>query len=70
MTVLFFILFIMFFGKTLGLAFRLSWGLLKIALYVVFFPLILVGLVFSGLLYLAFPLLIVAGIVSLVAGAA
>jgi hypothetical protein len=37
-------------------------------LYIVFLPLILVGMVFGGLLYLAFPILIIVGIVSLIAG--
>ena len=69
MTIVFFILFVMIFGKLLGFAIRATWGLFKIALYLVFLPVILVALVFGGLLYVAFPILIVAGIVSLVAGA-
>lgn len=52
----------------IGFAFRATWGLFKILLYIVFLPLILVGMVFGGLLYLALPILIVVGIISLIAG--
>ena len=67
MTFLFFLLFLMVFGKMSGFAFRATWGLFKVLMYIVFLPLILVGMVFGGLLYLAFPILLIVGIVSLVA---
>ena len=57
----------MVFGKMIGFAFRATWGLFKVLMYIVFLPLILVGMVFGGLLYLAFPILLIVGIVSLVA---
>lgn len=69
MTILFYILFLLVFGKLIGFAFRATWGLMKILLYIVFLPLILIGLVFGGLLYIAFPVLIIIGIISLVAKA-
>ncbi|SFN73080.1 hypothetical protein SAMN04487831_10383 [Pseudobutyrivibrio sp. UC1225] len=68
-TFLFFVLFFMVFGKMIGFAFRATWGLMKVLLYIVFLPLILVGLVFGGLLYIAFPVLLVVGVVSLIANA-
>jgi hypothetical protein len=68
-TALFFVLFFMIFGKMIGFAFRATWGLMKILLYIVFLPLILIGLVFGGLLYIAFPVLLVVGLVSLIAKA-
>lgn len=68
-TILFYVLFFMIFGKMIGFAFRATWGLMKILLYIVFLPLILIGLVFGGLLYIAFPVLIVVGLISLVARA-
>ena len=37
----------------------------KLILTVVFFPVILIGMVFAGLIYLAFPILIIVGIVTL-----
>ena len=66
---LFFILFFMIFGLMIGFAFRATWGILKIGLFIVFLPLILVGMVFAGFLYIAFPILIIVGIVSLIASA-
>ena len=68
-TILFFVFFFMIFGKMIGFAFRATWGLMKILLYIVFLPLILVGMVIGGLVYLAFPVLIVVGIVSLLKNA-
>ncbi|MDC7279263.1 MULTISPECIES: hypothetical protein [Pseudobutyrivibrio] len=68
-TLLFFVLFFMVFGKMIGFAFRATWGLTKILFSVVFLPLILIGLVFGGLLYIAFPVLLVVGLVSLIANA-
>ncbi|QFJ56040.1 hypothetical protein [Pseudobutyrivibrio xylanivorans] len=70
LSLLFFILFFAVFGKMIGFAFRATWGLLKVLLVIVFLPLILVGLVFGGLLYIAFPILIIVGIISLIANAA
>ena len=69
MTLLFFILFFAVFGKILGLAFRATWGLMKILLYVVFLPLILVGMVIGGLVYIALPILLSVGLVGLVVNA-
>ncbi|MBP5594354.1 hypothetical protein [Pseudobutyrivibrio sp.] len=69
MSILFFILFFMIFGKMIGFAFRATWGILKIGLFIVFLPLILVAMVFGGLLYIAFPILIIVGIASLIASA-
>ena len=63
---IFFILLFTLVGKLTWFAFRATWGIMKVLLYIVFFPLILVGLVAGGLMYLAFPLLIIAGLVSLV----
>ncbi len=68
-TLLFYVLFFMIFGKMIGFAFRATWGLMKILLYIVFLPLILIGLVFGGLLYIAFPVLIIVGLVSMIAKA-
>ncbi|MBE5913904.1 hypothetical protein SAMN02910377_01526 [Pseudobutyrivibrio ruminis] len=69
MSVLFGILFFMVFGKMIGLAFRATWGIFKIMLYIVFLPLFLLALVFGGLMYLALPILIAVGVISLIAGA-
>ena len=65
MTILFFILFFMIFGKLVGFAFRATWGIMKVMLYIVFLPLILVGMVFKGLVFVALPILLVVGLISL-----
>lgn len=61
-TILFGILMLIIFGKILGFAIRASWGLIKILFTIVLLPLILVGLVIAGLIYLAVPLLLIAGV--------
>ena len=55
------------FGKLLVLGIRAAWGISKIVLTIVFLPIILIALVAGGLFYIAFPILIVLGLVSLVA---
>ena len=44
LTLLFMILMITVFAKLIGLAFRLTWGITKVVLTVVFFPLIMIGM--------------------------
>ena len=44
---------------------KAAWGISKILLTIVLLPVILIGLVVGGLIYLAFPILIVVGIVGL-----
>lgn len=66
MIILFTILMISVFGNLIGFAVKATWGLAKVLLTLVFFPLILIGLVMAGALYIAIPVLIVAGIVSLI----
>ena len=53
------------FGKLLVFGIRAAWGISKIVLTVVFLPIILIALVAGGLFYIAFPILIVLGLVSL-----
>lgn len=45
---------------------KASWGILKLLCSVVFFPVILIGMVVGGLMYIAFLLLIIGGIIVLV----
>nr|WP_296091962.1 hypothetical protein [uncultured Dorea sp.] len=65
LTLLFMICMFGIFGKLLVFGLKATWGLSKLLLTVIFFPLILVGMVVGGLIYLAFPILIIVGIVSL-----
>jgi hypothetical protein len=63
------IMFFAVFGKLLGFAFKVGWGMLKIAAYLIFLPAIVLMLILGGLFYVALPILIVAGIVGMAARA-
>ncbi len=58
-----FILFVMVFFKLLGVAFKVGWGIFKIALFLVIFPLVIPILILCGLAAVALPLILIAGIV-------
>lgn len=66
LTALFIILMFAVFGKMIIFAFKASCGILKVLLTIIIFPLFLIGLFFSGLVYIALILLLIAGIVSVV----
>ena len=70
LTILFLALVFGFIGKVLGFAFKFSWGLIKVIFGAVVFPIVLISLAFSGLIAIAFPMLIVAIVVALVANVA
>ncbi|MBE5837553.1 hypothetical protein [Butyrivibrio sp.] len=65
MTLLFMVLFFGIFGKLIGFAFRASWSIMKVMLYIVFLPAILMIMLFGGLIYIALPILVIVGLVSL-----
>ena len=53
------------FGKMLIFGIKAAWGITMILFTIIFLPAILVGLVLGGLIYIAFPVLIIIGIISL-----
>ena len=65
MTLLFMVLLFGIFGKLIGFAFRASWSIMKVMLYIVFLPAILMIMLFGGLIYIALPILAIVGMVSL-----
>ena len=67
LTLIFAIMMIGVFGRMMGFAIRLSWGFLKVLLTLIFLPGIIIAGFASGLLSLAFPLLAVVGLFSLLA---
>ena len=69
-TTICFILFLMVFFKLLGLAFKVGWGIFKISIFLIFFPVIALPLIFGGLLFIALPVILIAGIAGIAAGAA
>lgn len=66
LSLLFAICMIWFIGKFFIFGVKASWGVLKLLCAVVFFPVILIGMVVGGLIYIAFPLLIIGGIIALI----
>ena len=69
LTLMMMIMFFAVFGRLIGFAFRFGWGMFKIAAYLIFLPAIVLMLIFGGFLYVALPILIVAGIVGMAAKA-
>lgn len=65
-TFLFICLLLTVVGKLILLAFKATWGIAKIICTVVLFPAILIVLALSGLMVVAFPILIIVGIVLLI----
>ena len=54
--------------KITVLGFRLTWGMLKFVFGVILFPLIVIGIFAAGLVYIALPIVIIAGLVALFTG--
>lgn len=65
---LFVILLLVIFGKLLSFALKAAWSITKILFSVVIFPLVLIMLVAAGLMYVALPVLVIAGIVVFLMG--
>ncbi len=59
-------LMIVIFGRLFGLAFKMTWGVVRILFTLVFLPLVLIGLIIGGIFYIAIPALIIIGIISLI----
>lgn len=68
LTFLFFVLLFGIFGKLIWLAVKAAWGISKIVFSIVFLPVVVLVLFFSGMIYVALGLLVVIGIVSLIKG--
>lgn len=67
-TLIFMILLFSIFGKLLGLSVKAAWGITKVLFTLVLLPVILIALVIGGLIYIAFPILIIVGIAALFGG--
>ncbi len=63
------ILFLMVFFKLLVLAFKIGWGILKISLYLVVFPVVALSLIFGGVIFIALPVILIAGATGMAVGA-
>ena len=65
LTLLFAICMIWVFGKLFFFGIKAAWGISRFLLTIVLLPVILIVMVVGGLIYLAFPVLLFVGIVSL-----
>ena len=65
LTILFLIFLFGIFGKLFFFGIRAAWGISKFVLMVVFFPVILIGMLIAGLVKLAFPLLLIFGVIAM-----
>ena len=54
--------------KFFVLGLKLTWGIAKFVCTVLLFPLFMICLVGVGLIYLAIPILIIAGVVAMIGG--
>ena len=54
------------FGKLIGVAFEMAWGITKVVFTLVFLPIIILGCLIKGLLVLAVPLLAIVGLVTII----
>ena len=61
----YFLFFCLAFLEIIFFGMRAAWSISKLLITIVFLPVILLGMVFGGLLYLAFPILLIIGILSL-----
>ena len=67
LTLFFAIMMIGVFGRLAGFAISMSWGFLRVLLTLIFLPGIIIAGFIGGLLHLAFPVLAIVGLVSLIA---
>ena len=65
LTILILIFLFGIFGKLFFFGIRAAWGISKFILMLVFFPVILIGMLVIGLVKIAFPLLIIFGVVAM-----
>ena len=54
------------FGNILMFAIRMAWGITKVLFSLVLLPVFLIALVFAGLIKLAFPILAIIGLISII----
>ncbi len=70
LTLLFLISVLWIVWKIVLLGLKMAWGITKFTLGLIVFPAVVIGLFFTGLVYLAVPILVVAGLMTLAGGTA
>ena len=66
LTLILTIMFFAVFGRLLVFGLKVGWSIFKIAAFLIFLPAIVLMMIFGGLIYLALPILIIAGIAGMV----
>lgn len=69
LTLLFTILMVIVFGKLIIWAIKAAWGITKILVTIILFPVILIGLACAGAMYLDLILLVIGGLVTFIGSA-
>ena len=67
-TLLLVISILMVLGKLVKFTLEASWTVFKVFMYIFFLPVILIVFIAAGLIYLALPIILIVGIISLVTG--
>lgn len=66
-TLIFCFLMIVVFGNIVSFAVKMAWGVSKVVLSLILLPVILIGMVLAGLFWIALPVLVIIGVISLFA---
>lgn len=66
LAIFFGILMLVFICEMIGFAVKLAWNIFKIICTVIFLPIILIAMFAAGLVYIAMPILVIAGIIGLI----
>lgn len=64
--IIFFIALIWVVWKLFVLGIKMAWGIAKIMCTVLLFPLFVIGMMLVGMVYIAIPVLIIAGLIAVV----
>lgn len=65
-TILFGVCMLWVFGKLLVFGIKAAWGIAKMFFTIIFLPVILIGMVMGGLIYIALPIVLIMGIILLI----
>lgn len=65
-TILFGICMLWVFGKLLVFGIKAAWGISKMFFTIILLPVVLIGMVIGGLIYIAFPVVLIIGIIMLI----
>lgn len=66
LTIIFFVALIYVIWKLFVLGIKMTWGIARFIVTVLLLPLFLVGMMFAGMVYIAIPVLIIAGLIAVV----